>query len=130
MSNERERLKLVVDDGQTLKMGWALRYHAQRLLIDCDKRLLQGEHVTLIPICDNPTLDMREIPAVVAHIYEDSSSGRPEQRFMASLVIDAGPLLHASLRDEIDRSCLASLQRGPQLSTHGPDVLDTSRWAT
>jgi len=128
-SADRTRLKLVIDDGTRMKMGWALRYHAQRLLIDCDNALAMGETVTLTPLCDNPSLDMREFQAVVVHHYEDRAPGRPEQRHMASLIVDAGPQLHAQLRDEIDRGCLASLRRGPRDQTHGPEILNTARWA-
>ena len=64
----------------------------------------------------------------MVHGYEDQAPGRPEQRHMMSLLVDAGPQLHALLRDEIDRSCLASLRRGGREQTHGPEVLSTSRW--
>lgn len=129
MSADRTRLQLVVDNGTQMKLGWALRYHAQRLLIDSDVAMVPGETVTVTPLCDDDTLDMREIQAVVMHQYCDETPNRPELRYMTSLLVDAGPQLHAALREAIDRSCLASLRRGPRDQTHGPDVLNTARWA-
>jgi hypothetical protein len=129
MFPDRDRLALIVDDGKRLKLGFALRYHAQRLLIDCDQALLPGEEVTLVPLCDDARLDLQQIPALIVHHYVDAAPGRPTQRHMASLLIDVGPELHAILRDAIDRACVVSLRRGPRDQTHAPDVLNTARWA-
>ncbi|MGM0576424.1 MAG: hypothetical protein ACQEXJ_11900 [Myxococcota bacterium] len=121
----RRRLRILVDDGESLNLGRALRMERDRLLIDVGVQYHAGSPVTLYPLTATETR-MLDLSARVVDVREDVLvPADAEYRYLVVLEVCLDVEQRAALERYVDaaRAPLLGRIRRRSAMTHDPAML-------